>query len=149
MVLGWLIGQAVLGFCLLEAINYIEHYGLRRQQLPDGRYERVGPAHSWNNNTVIANLFLFHLQRHSDHHTNPLRRYQALCHADEAPQLPAGYPTMLLMAVIPPLWRRVMDRRVLEHYGGDIGLAALSPRQERRLLRRYSPESLAGRRTVR
>ena len=140
-VLGWLIGQAVLGFCLLEAINYIEHYGLRRQQLPDGRYERVGPAHSWNNNTVIANLFLFHLQRHSDHHANPRRRYQALCHADEAPQLPAGYPTMLLMAVFPPLWRRVMDRRVLEHYGGDIRLAALSPRQERRLLRRYAHAS--------
>lgn len=137
-VLGWLIGQAVLGFCLLEAINYIEHYGLRRQLLPDGRYERVGPSHSWNNNTVVANSFLFQLQRHSDHHTNPLRRYQALCHADEAPQLPAGYPTMLLIAFIPSVWRRVMDRRVLEHYGGDIRLAALNPRHERRLLQRYS-----------
>jgi alkane 1-monooxygenase len=86
---------------------------------------------------VIANLFLFHLQRHSDHHANPLRRYQALCHADEAPQLPAGYATMLLMAAFPPLWSRVMDRRVLEHYGGDVRLAALSPRRETRLLRRY------------
>jgi len=138
-VLPWLVGQAIIGFCLLEAINYIEHYGLRRQQLPTGRYERVGPAHSWNNNTVVANLFLFHLQRHSDHHANPLRRYQALCHADEAPQLPAGYATMLLLAVFPRVWRRVMDRRVLEHYGGDVRLAALSPRREARLLRRYLP----------
>jgi alkane 1-monooxygenase len=140
-IVPWLVGQAMIGFCLLEAINYIEHYGLRRQQLPDGRYERVGPSHSWNNNTVIANLFLFHLQRHSDHHAHPLRRYQALRSVDQAPQLPAGYATMLLLAAVPPLWRRVMNRRVLDHYGGDIRLAALSPRRERRLLQRYLPAS--------
>jgi alkane 1-monooxygenase len=138
-VLPWLIGQAIIGCCLLEAINYIEHYGLRRKQLPDGRYERVRPAHSWNINTVVGNLFLFHLQRHSDHHAHPLRRYQALRHADEAPQLPAGYPTMLLLAAFPPLWRRVMDRRVLNHYGGDIRLAALKPRHERRLVQQQLP----------
>lgn len=140
-ILGWLVGQAILGLCLLEAINYIEHYGLRRHQMPDGRYERVGPAHSWNSNSIIANLFLFHLQRHSDHHANPRRRYQALCHADEAPQLPANYPTMLLMAALPPVWRRVMDRRVLGHYDGDIHRAALSPRLQRQLLRRYARAS--------
>jgi alkane 1-monooxygenase len=138
-VLPWLVGQAVVAICMLETINYIEHYGLRRQRRPDGRYERVRPAHSWNNNTIVANLFLFHLQRHSDHHAHPLRRYQALCHDDEAPQLPAGYATMLLVAMVPPLWRRVMDRRVLAHYGGDIRLAALHPRHEKRLLERYSP----------
>ena len=141
VVMPWLIGQATIGFCLLEAINYIEHYGLRRKQLPDGRYERVLPAHSWNINTVVGNVFLFHLQRHSDHHAHPLRRYQALRHADEAPQLPAGYPTMLLLSAFPPLWRRVMDRRVLDHYGGDIRSAALNPRHERRLLQQHLPAS--------
>lgn len=123
----WLVGQAILGIYLLEAINYIEHYGLRRRQLPDGRYERVRPSHSWNSSTVIANLFLFHLQRHSDHHTHPSRRYQALRHAHDAPQLPAGYATMLILAAFPPLWRRVMDPRVLAHYDGDIRLAAGRP----------------------
>jgi alkane 1-monooxygenase len=131
-VLPWLIGQAMIGFCLLEAVNYLEHYGLRRQRQPDGRYERVRAAHSWNSNTVIANVFLFHLQRHSDHHTHPLRRYQTLRHADEAPQLPSGYATMLVLAMIPALWRRTMDWRVLDHYGGDITLVALSPRQTRK-----------------
>ncbi|ABM13902.1 MULTISPECIES: alkane 1-monooxygenase [Mycolicibacterium] len=136
-VLPWLLGQAVVGICLLESINYLEHYGLRRQRRADGTYEQVRPSHSWNSNSVISNVFLFHLQRHSDHHANPHRRYQALCHADEAPQLPSGYATMVLLALFPPLWRRVMDGRVLAHYGGDIRLAALSPRKERRLLRRY------------
>jgi alkane 1-monooxygenase len=136
-VLPWLIGQAIVGICMLEMINYVEHYGLRRQRRADGRYERVRPAHSWNNNTIVSNLFLFHLQRHSDHHAHPQRRYQALLHDDEAPQLPAGYATMLLVAAIPPLWRRVMDRRVLAHYDGDIRRAALQPRHEKRLLARY------------
>jgi alkane 1-monooxygenase len=139
VIVPWLIGQAIIGACLLEAINYIEHYGLRRKQLPDGRYERVRPEHSWNINTVVGNVFLFHLQRHSDHHAHPLRRYQALRHADEAPQLPAGYPTMLLLSAFPPLWRRVMDRRVLDHYGGDVRSASLNPRHERRLLQRHLP----------
>ncbi len=127
-VLPWLVGQAIVGFCLLETVNYLEHYGLRRQKLPDGRYERVNPTHSWNSNTIVMNIFLFHLQRHSDHHANPQRRYQSLRDAGEAPQLPAGYGTMMVLAMIPPLWRRVMDHRVIEHYGGDIALAALAPR---------------------
>jgi alkane 1-monooxygenase len=141
VVLPWLIGQAIVGFCLLESVNYLEHYGLRRQKLPDGRYEQVGPSHSWDANTLTVDRFLFHLQRHSDHHTHPLRRYQALRHTDEAPQLPRGYSTMLLLAMCPPLWRRVMDPRVLAHYGGDIRLAALSPRHEKRYLERYLPTS--------
>jgi alkane 1-monooxygenase len=127
VVLPWLIGQAIIGFCLLEAVNYAEHYGLRRQKLPNGRYERVRPAHSWNGSTVIGSIVLFQLQRHSDHHANPLRKYQVLRHVDEAPQLPSGYPAMLLLALFPPLWRRVMDPRVLDFYGGDIRLAALKP----------------------
>jgi alkane 1-monooxygenase len=135
-VLIWLVGQAVVGICLLESINYLEHYGLRRQRLADGRYEQVRPSHSWNSNSVISNVFLFHLQRHSDHHANPHRRYQALCHADEAPQLPSGYATMVMLALVPPLWRRVMDPRVLAHYDGDITKTALTPRRERLLRRR-------------
>lgn len=130
VVLPWLFGQAIIGFCLLETVNYMEHYGLRRKKLPSGRYERVRPAHSWNSNTVVANVFLFHLQRHSDHHANPLRRYQALRHVDETPQLPSGYATMFLLALLPPLWRRVMDPRVLDFYGGDIRLAALPPKRK-------------------
>lgn len=136
-VLPWLFGQALIGIFLLETVNYLEHYGLRRQKLPSGRYERVRPTHSWNSNTVIANVFLFHLQRHSDHHANPMRRYQALCHADESPQLPGGYGTMLLLALCPPVWRRVMDPRVLAHYGGDLSLTAMRPGYESRLRRRY------------
>jgi alkane 1-monooxygenase len=127
VVLPWLIGQAIIGFCLLEVVNYIEHYGLRRQKLRSGRYERVRPTHSWNSSTVIANVLLFHLQRHSDHHANPLRNYQVLRHLDEAPQLPSGYSAMLLLALFPPLWRRVMDARVIDFYRGDIRLAALKP----------------------
>ncbi|WP_241523546.1 alkane 1-monooxygenase [Mycobacterium sp. IEC1808] len=127
VVLPWLIVQAIVGFSLLETVNYMEHYGLRRQLLPNGRYERVRPAHSWNSSTVITNVLLFHLQRHSDHHANPLRPYQVLRHVDDAPQLPSGYSAMLLLALIPPLWRRVMDPRVLDFYGGDISLAALKP----------------------
>jgi alkane 1-monooxygenase len=133
VVLPWLIGQAIVGFCLLETVNYLEHYGLRRQKLPNGRYERVLPAHSWNSSTIIANVLLFQLQRHSDHHANPLRSYQTLRHVDEAPQLPSGYSGMLLLALFPPLWRHVMDARVLEFYRGDISLAALKPRDTERL----------------
>jgi alkane 1-monooxygenase len=140
VVLPWLAGQAVIGFCMLETVNYLEHYGLRRRTLPDGRYERVRPSHSWNSDTVIVNACLFQLQRHSDHHAHPQRRYQALRYSDEAPQLPSGYGSMMLLALFPPLWRRVMDRRVLDHYGGDIRLAALSPRHENRLLQRYPPK---------
>ncbi|WP_111508885.1 alkane 1-monooxygenase [Mycobacterium kyogaense] len=135
-VVPWLIGQALLGVFLLETINYLEHYGLRRQRRPDGCWEPVRPSHSWNSNSVISNVFLFHLQRHSDHHANPHRRYQALCHADEAPQLPAGYAAMVVLALCPPLWRWVMDRRVRDHYRGDLRLAALRPRHAQRLLQR-------------
>lgn len=85
----------------------------------------------------MANVFLFHLQRHSDHHANPRRRYQSLRSFDEAPELPGGYGTMLVLALVPPLWRRVMDPRVLDHYGGQIGLAAVDPHRERRRFAKY------------
>lgn len=106
--------QAVLGFSLLEIVNYLEHYGLERRKLPNGKYERVTPLHSWNSNHLVTNGFLYHLQRHSDHHAWPARRYQTLRNFSEAPQLPTGYAGMIWLAAIPPLWFRVMDRRVLE-----------------------------------
>jgi alkane 1-monooxygenase len=106
----------------------VEHYGLLRSKDAQGRYEVPQPRHSWNTNHLVTNLALFHLQRHSDHHAHPVRRYQTLRHAEEAPQLPSGYATMMLIAMIPPLWRRIMDWRVVQHYGGQPHLAALSPR---------------------
>jgi alkane 1-monooxygenase len=133
----YLLIQAVFGFSLLEAVNYLEHYGLVRQQLPNGRWERVNARHSWNNNNVTTNLFLYHLQRHSDHHANPTRRYQALRHFDESPQLPSGYAAMVLLAYFPPLWRRVMDHRVLAHYGGDVTRANVHPPKRAKVLARY------------
>ena len=141
VVLPYLLVQAVLGFSLLEVVNYLEHYGLLRRKREDGRYERTLPEHSWNSNNVASNVLLYHLQRHSDHHANPTRRYQALRHVDEAPQLPTGYAGMIVLACFPPLWRRVMDPRLLDHYGGDVGRANVQPRARRRLLARYGTAS--------
>jgi alkane 1-monooxygenase len=137
VVLPYLLVQAVIGFSLLEVVNYLEHYGLLRQKREDGRYERCLPAHSWNSNNVASNVLLYHLQRHSDHHANPTRRYQALRHVDEAPQLPTGYAGMIVLAWFPPLWRRVMDPRLLAHYDGDVTRANIHPRKLGRVLERY------------
>ena len=128
--LGWfllplLFLQALYGSSLLESVNYVEHYGLLRQKLADGRYEPCRPWHSWNNNHVVTNLFLYHLQRHSDHHEHASRSYQALHHFDESPALPAGYATMIVIAYLPPLWFKVMDPIVSAHYGGDLAKANL------------------------
>ncbi|HYI99230.1 MAG TPA: alkane 1-monooxygenase [Thermoleophilaceae bacterium] len=144
VVLPYLLLQAVLGFSLLEVVNYLEHYGLKRGRRPDGRYEITRPEHSWNSNNVASNVLLYHLQRHSDHHANPLRRYQALRHEDDAPQLPTGYAGMIVLAAVPPLWRRVMDRRLLDHYGDDLSRVNIHPRTERRVLARYGGSSAAG-----
>jgi alkane 1-monooxygenase len=137
VVLPYLLIQATIGFCLLEVVNYLEHYGLLRAKREDGRYERCRPEHSWNSNNVASNVLLYHLQRHSDHHANPLRRYQSLRHFDEAPQLPTGYAGMILLAAIPPLWQRVMDRKLIAHYDGDFSKMNIHPRTRRRVLARY------------
>ncbi|MGZ4468910.1 MAG: rubredoxin, partial [Nocardioidaceae bacterium] len=139
VVLPYLLAQAALGFSLLEVVNYLEHYGLLRRRREDGRYERTRPEHSWNSNNVASNVLLYHLQRHSDHHANPVRRYQALRHFDEAPELPSGYGTMIALAYFPPLWRRVMDKRVLAHFDGDMSRANISPRKRDRVLAAYPP----------
>jgi alkane 1-monooxygenase len=143
-VLPYLVLQAVIGFTLLEAVNFLEHYGMLRQKVGVGdriRYERVNPTHSWNANNVATNVLLYHLQRHSDHHANPTRRYQALRDYDDAPQLPGGYAAMILIALVPPLWRRVMDPRVVAHFDGDMSRANISPRKRSRVLARYPAAS--------
>jgi alkane 1-monooxygenase len=132
-VLAFLLVQAAYGAQLLEVVNYIEHYGLLRQKGADGRYERCAPEHSWNSNHRMSNLFLYHLQRHSDHHAHPARRYQALRHFEQAPQLPSGYAGLLLVAYVPPLWYRLMDRRVRAHYAGDLSRANVQPGARERL----------------
>jgi alkane 1-monooxygenase len=137
VVLPFLVVQAVFGFSLLEVVNYLEHYGLLRQQDENGRYERCNPQHSWNSNHVASNVILYNLERHSDHHAHPTRRYQALRHFDESPQLPSGYGGMLALAYLPPVWRRVMDRRVLAHYDGDVTRANIHPAKRDRVLARY------------
>ncbi|MFE5288511.1 alkane 1-monooxygenase [Nocardia sp. NPDC056611] len=136
-VLPWLVIQAIYGFTLLETVNYLEHYGLMRQKTAGGRYERCTPEHSWNSDHIVTNIFLYHLQRHSDHHANPTRRYQILRSMDGAPNLPSGYASMISLAYFPPLWRKVMDHRVLEHYSGDITRANVQPRKRARVLARY------------
>jgi alkane 1-monooxygenase len=111
-VIPFFFGQAVMAFLLLETINYIEHYGIVRREIAPGKYERVNPLHSWNANHIFSNLILFQLQRHSDHHAYASRPYQVLRHFDESPQLPFGYPLMILMATVPPLWFAVMNKRL-------------------------------------
>jgi len=133
----FLIIQAVFGFSLLEAVNYLEHYGLLRQKNANGRYERCTPEHSWNSDHIVTNLFLYHLQRHSDHHANPTRRYQTLRSMDGAPNLPSGYAALIGLTYFPPLWRRLMDHRVLAHYGGDITRVNVQPRLREKVLARY------------
>lgn len=102
-------GQSLVGFTLLELVNYVEHYGLSRRILPNGRYEPVGEYHSWNSDFTVSNLFLFQLQLHTDHHMHAIKRYQTLVSHRQSPQLPGGYPTMILLAMVPFLWFKVID----------------------------------------
>lgn len=136
-ILPYLVLQAILGIWLLESVNFLEHYGMKRRKLESGRYERVNPSHSWNSNNIGTNVLLYHLQRHSDHHANPTRRYQALRDFKQAPVLPTGYAGMIVATWIPAVWRRVMDERVLSHYDGDVNRANLHPRMADRYRARY------------
>lgn len=108
----FLLGQALCAVVLLEIVNYIEHYGLQRRRLANGRPEPVAPHHSWNADFTISNWLLFNLQLHSDHHAHVQRPFEALRTMPQAPQLPAGYPALVLVALLPPLWFALMDRRV-------------------------------------
>ncbi|MGQ0610886.1 MAG: alkane 1-monooxygenase [Paracoccaceae bacterium] len=112
--LGLFVVQALVAIWQLELVNYVEHYGLTRRHLGGGKYEHVLPRHSWNAAHKASNWLLINLQRHSDHHFKPDRRYPLLqtYPEDQAPQLPLGYPVMTLAAMVPPLWKRIMNPRV-------------------------------------
>lgn len=110
LLLYW--AAAIFGILLLETVNYVEHYGLMRGRLNEFRYEDVTPTHSWNSDYAIGRLVLFELTRHSDHHTTPHKHYQLLDTTPDASELPAGYPAMMLLAMVPPLWFKVMNPRL-------------------------------------
>ena len=107
--------MSVVSFLFLETINYVEHYGLLRKKEPSGRYERVKPHHSWNSNHTIGRIVLYELTRHSDHHFKSSKKYQVLESLDECPHLPHGYPTSILLSLIPPLWFNIMNPLVRIH----------------------------------
>ncbi len=120
------LGAGVVGFLLLETVNYIEHYGLMRKKLPSGRYERVRECHSWNSNHVIGRIVLYELTRHSDHHYKSAKKYQVLeCH-DTSPQMPYGYPTSMVLSLVPPLWFAIMNPRIPEEMKPDTDSLSLA-----------------------
>jgi alkane 1-monooxygenase len=117
IVFGWqgvwpFLLAAFIGILLLETVNYIEHYGLQRRLQDNGRYERAMPHHSWNSDHVLGRLLLFELSRHSDHHYMASRKYQVLRHHEASPQLPTGYPGSMILAMLPPLWFYIMNRKI-------------------------------------
>jgi alkane 1-monooxygenase len=134
LLMGWqaipfLLIHNLFAYWQLTSANYIEHYGLLRDHDAKGRYERCQPYHSWNSNHILSNLVLFHLERHSDHHTNPQRRYQSLRHFDNLPSLPNGYFGMYMLAYVPWLWFRVMNKLLmaLPHVQGDLDKVNIDP----------------------
>jgi len=148
LMFGWktlpfLLIHNLFAYWQLTSANYIEHYGLLRTLDADGKYERCQPHHSWNSNHVFSNLVLFHLERHSDHHAHPMRRYQSLRNFDNLPSLPNGYLGMYLLAYIPPLWFRVMDRRLMElpHVAGNLNNVNIEPTAKANLARRWGDGS--------
>ena len=137
-VLVFLVAASLWANFQLTTANYIEHYGLLRQVGPDGRVERCAPQHSWNSNHVFSNWAVFHLQRHSDHHAHPLRRYQSLRHFDDAPQLPNGYFGMFTIAYFPPLWFALMDARLVAAVHSDASRINFPPGRRAVLMRRHA-----------
>jgi alkane 1-monooxygenase len=144
VVFGWvmlpfLLVHNVLAWFQLTSANYIEHYGLLREKRENGRYERCQPHHSWNANFIATNLMLFHLQRHSDHHANPSRRYQSLRNFEDIPELPNGYFGMFILAYIPALWFKIMDPMLLAlpHIQGDLSKINIAPEKRADIEARY------------
>ena len=113
-ILIYFVVAAAIGIILLETVNYIEHYGLRRK-MKDGRYERTMPIHSWNSNHPLGRLVLLELSRHSDHHYIASRKYQILRHHEASPQMPTGYPGMMLLSLVPPLWFGLMHKKIKKY----------------------------------
>ena len=139
LMLPFLAIHNVLAWWQLTSANYVEHYGLLREKNENGRYERCQPHHSWNSNHIYSNLKLFHLERHSDHHANPTRRYQSLRHFDDLPRLPSGYYAMFLMAYVPPLWFKVMDPALmsLKTVNGNLDKINIDPARKAEIYARY------------
>jgi len=139
LMLLFLLIHHALAYWQLTSANYIEHYGLLRRRDASGKLERCQPHHSWNSNHILSNLVLFHLERHSDHHTHPLRRYQSLRHFPNLPTLPNGYFGMYLLAYVPPLWFKVMDKRLLAlpHVEGNLDKLNIDPDARPEIERQY------------
>ncbi|MEN9864618.1 MAG: hypothetical protein RL748_208 [Pseudomonadota bacterium] len=136
-VLLFLLCSCGFGYLQLSSANYVEHYGLLRQKLLNGRYETCQPQHSWNSNQIFSNWAVLHLQRHSDHHAHPLRRYQSLRQMESAPQLPTGYFGMFLIAYVPPLWYALMNPRLLAAVQHDPDRINFDPAKRAGLMARY------------
>ncbi|MGB5324858.1 MAG: alkane 1-monooxygenase [Pseudomonadales bacterium] len=140
IMLPFLAIHCAWAYLQLSSANYIEHYGLLREKNADGRYESCKPHHSWNANSIFSNLALFQLERHSDHHAHPTRRYQSLRNFAGIPQLPTGYFGMYLVAYIPTLWYKVMDQRLLAvpHIAGDLEKINIDPARREKVMARYA-----------
>lgn len=142
-IVPFLVAASLWAIFQLTSANHVEHYGLLRLRDANGRHEPCRPHHSWNSNHIFSNWALFHLQRHSGHHAHPLRRYQSLRHCDQLPRLPSGYFGMFLVAYCPPLWRHLMDKRLLATVGHDAARINLDPRQRASLVQRYQLQDTA------
>ena len=136
-ILLFLIPHHFLAWLALTQANYVEHYGLLREKKANGKYERCQPHHSWNTNHTYSNLLSFHLQRHSDHHAFPQRAYQVLRDYEDVPKLPTGYGGCFAMAFFPPLWFKVMDKRVMEWSGGDLSKVNIYEPARARIMARW------------
>lgn len=143
-MLAFLLIHHAFAYWQLTSANYVEHYGLLRRKDENGKYERCAPQHSWNSNHIFSNLVLFHLQRHSDHHAHPLRRYQSLRHFPDLPQLPNGYFGVYLLAYVPSLWFRVMDKRLLAlpHIEGNLDRINICPNSRGAIFLKYGREKM-------
>lgn len=139
IMIPFLVIHNFFSWWVLTSANYIEHYGLLREKQADGKYERCQPHHSWNANHKYSNLLLFHLQRHSDHHANPTRRYQSLRHFEDLPQLPVGYYGMYVVAYFPSWWFKILDARLLAlpHINGDLDKINIDPDAREALVLKY------------
>jgi alkane 1-monooxygenase len=145
LVVPFLLIHNVFAYWQLTSANYIEHYGLLRKTGEDGKLERCEPHHSWNSNHIFSNLVLFHLERHSDHHTHPLRRYQSLRHFENLPQLPNGYFGMYVLAYLPWLWFKLMDARLmaLPHVDGDLDNVNIDPAAHPSIFLRWGRDKMS------
>jgi alkane 1-monooxygenase len=145
MMIPFLLVHTLFAWWQLTSANYVEHYGLLRQRDENGKLEHCEPHHSWNSNHIFSNLVLFHLERHSDHHAHPLRRYQSLRHYPDLPRLPNGYFGVYLLAYVPAMWFKVMDKRLLAlpHVRGDVDKVNIDPDARASIFLRYGRDRMS------